>query len=160
MPEVISDTSPLQYLFQLNLLDLLPRFYGKIVVPQGVAQEIDSGQALGVSLPDLKSLSWVRLRKVRDSAEVPLMPDLGIGEREVLALALERPESLVILDDSLARWFARRLGLQMTGTLGVLLRAKRERQIPFVKPFLDRLEALHFRLDGATRASVLELAGE
>lgn len=56
MPEVIANTSPLQYLFQLGLLHLLPDFYGEVSVPVGVVQEVRSGLARGVALPDLDSL--------------------------------------------------------------------------------------------------------
>ncbi len=51
MPETISNTSPLQYLYQCNLLDLLPALYGRVVVPEGVAAEIKEGRVLGVSTP-------------------------------------------------------------------------------------------------------------
>ena len=66
----------------------------------------------------------------------------------------------VILDDALARRFAVRLRLRLTGTLGLLLKAKKTGQIESVRPYLDRLEALRFRIDAATRRSVLTLADE
>jgi predicted nucleic acid-binding protein len=52
MPDVIANTSPLQYLFQLGLLDLLPEFYGEVLVPGGVVMEVRSGRARGVALPE------------------------------------------------------------------------------------------------------------
>jgi hypothetical protein len=61
-----------------------------------------------------------------------LVTDLGPGEREVLALALESPDSVCILDDALAA----------------------------VRPFLDQLQRLRFRLASYTRVAVLQLAGE
>lgn len=160
MREVISDTSPLQYLYQLNLLDLLPTLYGEVLVPSGVVREIAAGRSRGAALPIPESLPWIRIQEVANAALLPLVPDLGAGEREVLALALERSRPLVILDDSLARRFAQRLGLALTGTLGLLLKGKQIGRVEQLKPFLDRLEALHFRLDAGTRAGVLKLAGE
>jgi uncharacterized protein len=160
MPEVIADTSPLQYLFQLGLLQLLPDFYGEVAVPAGVVQEVHSGLTRGVALPDLDSLPWLRIREARNAAVLPLAVSLGTGEREVLALAVESVDPLVILDDALARRFAVRLRLRLTGTLGLLLKAKKTGQIESVRPYLDRLEDLRFRLDGATRRSVLILADE
>jgi predicted nucleic acid-binding protein len=159
MPEVIVNTSPIQYLFQLDLLDLLPELYGGVVVPGGVAREVATGLDRGVSLPGLSSLSWLEIREVMNPSILPLVTDLG-GEREVLALALQIPGSLVILDDSLARRFADRLRLRMTGTLGILLKAKQTGRVDRLAPLLEQLERLHFRLDTATRASVLRLAGE
>jgi predicted nucleic acid-binding protein len=160
MPEVIANTSPIQYLFQLGLLNILPELYGEVFVPDGVILELRSGVNRGVSLPDLDSLSWLRIRKARSAAVLILAAGLGVGEREVLALALEIEDPLVILDDSLARRFAQRLSLPLTGTLGLLLKAKQRGRIESVKPYLDRLESLRFRLDLSTRSSVLALAQE
>ena len=89
MPEVILNTSPLQYLFQLQLLDLLPRLYGEALVPTGVVQEVRAGVARGIALPDLSSVPWLRVKPVASPAVLPLAAGLGLGEREVLALALE-----------------------------------------------------------------------
>jgi predicted nucleic acid-binding protein len=160
MPEVIVNTSPLQYLYQLGLLDLLPAFYGQTFVPEGVARELSAGLARGVALPDVSSLSWLRVQPVTSRALLPLAAGLGMGEREVLALALESAEPLVVLDDSLARRFARRLDLPLTGTLGLLLKAKQTGCINQLRPVLRQLQALEFRLDRATRENVLKLAGE
>ncbi|HZF12200.1 MAG TPA: DUF3368 domain-containing protein [Thermoanaerobaculia bacterium] len=160
MPEVIANTSPLQYLFQLGLLDLLPEFYGEVSVPEGVVLEVRSGINRGVSLPVLDGLSWLHIRKARSAAVLTLAAGLGAGEREVLALAVEMADPLVILDDSLARRFAARLGVPLTGTLGLLLKAKQARRIKSIRPYLDQLETLRFRLDAATRSSVLTLAQE
>ena len=159
MPEVITDTSPIQYLYQTDLLDLLPTLYGQITMPQAVADELAQGQSQNIPLTDPASLSWLTIRSVQ-SALVPLVPDLGAGEREVLTLALETPDSLVLLDDALARRYARQLGVVFTGTLGVILRAKQAGYIEAVAPVLDQLDALRFRLDSATRAAVLRLADE
>ncbi|MBD2185255.1 hypothetical protein H6S82_06270 [Planktothrix sp. FACHB-1355] len=63
MPNVISDTSPIQYLYQLNLLDLLPNLYSEIIIPQAVESEIATGKLLGISLPNLASLSWITVRQ-------------------------------------------------------------------------------------------------
>lgn len=160
MPEAIADTSPLQYLFQLELLDILPTLYGQVLVPEAVFREVAAGRARGVALPVLESLPWIGFRRVSSAPVLPLVPDLGAGEREVLALAVELADPLVLLDDALARRFARRLEIPMTGTVGLLLKAKQIGRIERVGPFLDRLDELNFRLDEATRISVLKLAGE
>ena len=160
MPEAIADTSPLQYLFQLDLLDLLPSLYGQVLVPEAVARELAAGRTRGVSLPDLKDLSWITTRRIASARVLLMAPDLDAGEREVLALAVEISDPLVILDDALARRFARRLELPLTGTLGLLLKAKQIGKIGQIKPVLEKLDNLGFRLDERTRASVLEIAGE
>jgi len=160
MPEVISDTSPIQYLHQVDLLDILAKLYGRITIPQAVADELSQGRALGINLPDLSLLPWIGVGQVRDGALLPMVTDLGGGEREALAMALETPGALLLLDDALARRYARMLGLVFTGTLGVLLRAKEAGLVPALQPVLERLETLHFWLDAATRAAALRRAGE
>ncbi len=160
MREVISNTSPLQYLFQAELLNLLPALYGTIVVPSGVVEELAEGRARGVALPDPTTLPWVRVHRTTDTALLRIVADLDRGEREVLAIAKQTADPLAILDDGLARRYARLLGIPFTGTLGVLLKAKAAGHLVRVSPVLDRLDSLRFRLDAETRASVLRLANE
>lgn len=161
MPEtVISDTTPLQYLHQLGCLELLPTFYGSLMVPEGVVAELAVGRAQGVFLPDLHTLSWLHIQPAPHLPILPLAADLGRGERETLALAVEHPGALALLDDGLARQFARHLGVAFTGTLGILLKAKQQGHVAAVQPRLDQLQRLGFWLDASTRASVLRLAGE
>jgi len=85
---------------------------------------------------------------------------LGRGEREVLSLACESHGCLVLLDDALARLHARRLGLRLTGTLGILLKGKQSGLLTEIRPILDKLEIKGFRLDKKTRFAVMKLAQE
>jgi len=124
LPDVICDTSPLQYLHQLNLLRILPALAERVIVPPAVTKELEAGHRLGVSLPDVMALDWITVRQPTSEAALPLVTDLGPGETEVLMLALESPEAVAVLDDALARRVAETLGLRLTGTLGLLLDAK------------------------------------
>jgi hypothetical protein len=160
LPEVICNTSPLQYLYQLGLLHLLPALAGRVIVPSAVVDELAAGRALGVNLPDPTVLDWVTIKRPASASALPLVTDLGPGETEVLMLALELKDVVVVLDDALARRVAETLGIQLTGTLGLLLDAKRTGLVSAVKPLLDQLENLRFRLAPHTRAAVLKLAGE
>jgi len=100
------------------------------------------------------------IRHPASESALPLIADLGPGETEVLMLALEIRESIVILDDALARQIAETRGIRFTGTLGILLDAKRNGLVPSVAPLLDQLHALRFRLAPHTRMAILKLAGE
>ena len=79
MPEVITDTSPIQYLYQIAQLDLLPTLYGQISMPQAVADELAQGRAQGISLPDPTSLSWIILCPV--SSSILIRWHSGFGSR-------------------------------------------------------------------------------
>lgn len=160
LPEVICNTSPLQYWHQLGRLEVLHRLTGTLIVPTAVAAELAEGRRRGVDVPDPGTFTWMMLREPRSQAVLPLIMDLGPGETAVLALALESQDAVVVLDDGLARRYAERLGLRFTGTLGLLVDAKRAGYIDAVAPLLDALHALRFRLDPATRLAVLRLAGE
>ncbi len=160
MPDVVSNSSPLQYLYQADVLDLLPSLFEQICVPEAVVVELAEGRRQGVSLPILEDLSWLQVRVVRDRTLLPLVTHLGDGEKEVLALGLELSDALLLLDDRDARRHARALELEFSGTLGVLLLAKERGFLDAIRPVLDRLQALRFRLDARTRQVVLELASE
>jgi predicted nucleic acid-binding protein len=85
---------------------------------------------------------------------------LGAGEKEAFALALQIKDSLMIVDDGLARYYAKQLNIKLTGTLGILLKAKQLGLLATVTPILDPLDTLGFRLDSSTRIAVLKLAQE
>jgi predicted nucleic acid-binding protein len=115
---------------------------------------------LGLDLPDPAILDWVTIRPPSRHSSLPFPPGLGAGESEVLTLALESSDAIVILDDLLARQVAHSLGVRLTGTLGLLLDANRAGLIARIEPALDTLQSLRFRLSPQTRALVLGLAGE
>jgi predicted nucleic acid-binding protein len=160
LPEVICNTSPLQYLHQVGQLRLLPALAQRVVVPPAVADGIATGRAQGLDLPDVSALGWIEVRGPASAPVLPLVTDLGPGETEVLALAIESGDAIVVLDDAVARRVAETLGLKLTGTLGLLLDGKRAGLITAVAPVLDQLQALRFRVAAHTRAAVLKLAGE
>ena len=93
MPEVICNTSPLQYLHQIGQLGLLPRLVGRVIVPVAVVDELAVGRAAGVSLPDPTTLEWVVIQRPASEKALRLITDLGPGESEVLMLGLELPDS-------------------------------------------------------------------
>jgi predicted nucleic acid-binding protein len=160
LPDVLCNTSPLQYLHQLALLHLLPALAETVMIPPAVVAELAAGRELGVDVPDPAMLPWITVREPIAAPALPLVNDLGPGETQVLMLGLEVPGAILVLDDALARRVAFSLQLPLIGTLGLLLAAKRANLIPAVAPLLDHLDALRFRLSGATRGAVLRLADE
>ena len=160
MPEVICDTSPLQYLHQLGLLHILPALAGRVLIPPAVVREIEEGKAFGIDLPDVRALEWLTVRRPTGSADVPFEHDLGPGETEVLMLAGEIDDAVVVFDDGLARQVAYQRKMSVIGTLGLLINAKRAGLVTSVRDQIDRLQAKRFRVSPLTRAAVLKLTGE
>lgn len=157
MPEVICNASPLQYLHQLDLLHVLQAFTDHIIVPPAVVRELAVSRTQGVNLPDPTTLEWVTVRQPTSTPVLPLVTDLGPGETEVLALALESTDAVVILDDALARQMAAILDMRFRGTLGLRLDAKHVGLISTITPLLDQLQALRFRLSPRTREAIPRL---
>lgn len=160
MPELICDTSPLQYLYQLDLLSVLPELAEQVRVPPAVVEELEEGREQGIDLPVPHTYSWIAIQSPDSAPALPLITDLGPGEREVLALTLESTDCVAVLDDKVARRSAQRLDLQFTGTLGLLLDAKTAGLIDMIAPYLDRLEVLNFHLADSTRQLILRRAEE
>ena len=160
MRDVICNTSPLQYLYQTDLLHLLSGLFGSVQVPTAVAAELAEGRRRGVRLPELAHLPWMTVRSVRERRLLPLVTSLGSGEKEVLALGLEASDHLLVLDDRDARRHAIAAGLEVTGTLGILVLAKEHGLLDSIRPALNRLQALRFRLSTETYRAALDLANE
>jgi predicted nucleic acid-binding protein len=158
--DVVTNTSPLLYLHQLRLIDLLPRLYERVVVPTAVAEELAEGARHGHDVPNPARLDWALIIAAPSPALLKLAPALGEGERAAIALASERGSDLLLIDDGPARRHATLLGIKITGTLGVLLRAKANGHLPAVQPLLDQLAQLGFRASPETIAAVRKLADE
>jgi len=157
---VIANTTPLIALAIIEQLDLLRALYGQVTVPSAVRDEVLAGGRERRAEVDFSGLPWIRVMRLADVTRADLLVDLDRGEAEVLALALEMRADLVILDERLARRHAQRLGLVLTGTLGVLLRAKRLGLISQVRPLLDRLRQRGIWLNEAVVGEALRLAEE
>lgn len=151
MPElIIADASCLIVLTKIGELDLLRQLYGTVITTPTVAAEY------GLPLPE-----WLAQEMAQDATrQQQLTLQVDAAEASAIALALEKPGSTVILDDYKARRIAEQLAVQLTGTFGILLRARRQGLIPAVKPLLERIRQTNFRFSAALEMEVLMLAGE
>ena len=160
MPIAISNTSPLFYLTQTRALSLLRTLFDEVWVPEAVLLELEAGGRLGHSIPSLAQHSWL---KIVNPSHIPagwLAADFGSGELATMALALENPGHVVLLDDALARRTAQAAGISVWGTLRVFLEAKDRHAIAQIAPYVDALVAAGMWISDELRRRVLELAGE
>ena len=161
MPEmIIVNTSPIFYLHRLGLLEMLNKLYGDITIPEAVRNELEKGYVQGEDVPQLENYPWIQIMNVDMPEYLNLIVDLGLGESEVLAIATNHPSALLICDDKLARRIAEMREFILTGTAGVLLRAKEKGLIPALKPVIEKLLSLNFRLKPDLVNAILELARE
>ena len=82
------------------------------------------------------------------------------GESSAIALALETPDSTIILDDYKARKIAEQLGIIFTGTIGVIIKAKLNGIIPSIKPLLEKIKQTDFHLPADIELQALKEANE
>ena len=149
----VSNASPLIALGAIQRLDLLPALFETVLIPAAVSREIRRSVTA--------SPAWLHVEPLR--AVLPGMVmrrALGDGEREAIALALEIHAGIVILDDLPARRIAQSAGLNVVGTVGVLLAAKRAGLIERIRPELDSLLATSFFLSPDLYDQLLVAAGE
>jgi predicted nucleic acid-binding protein len=158
---VVSNTSPISNLAAIGQLELLQQLYGNIIIPPAVYQElINSGDTDPATLA-VQTLDWIQTQPVSDRVVLEtLQTNLDPGEAEAITLAVEINAQRLIIDERRGRNEAIRLGLQVTGLLGIVLAAKQQGLIASVQPILDDLRANNFWIRDALYAEVLRLAGE
>ncbi len=147
---IISDTSCFIILTNIGELELLRKVYGQIVTTPEIAAEF------GEPLPE-----WVEIAEVKDKYRQRILElQIDKGESSAIALALETPDSVVILDDYKARKIAERLGVTLTGTIGVIIKAKLNGTISSIKPILEKIKQTDFRLSAEIETQALKEADE
>jgi predicted nucleic acid-binding protein len=140
MRKVIVNSTPLIALCKVNQLELLRELYTEITIPEAVFQEVIAKND-SVKRKILENGAWIHVQSVSDTIDRRMYKaKLHDGEVEVMILAQEIKADLVIIDDNAARKTAIYLSLPLTGTVGVLLRAKAEGLVPKVMPIVDSME--------------------
>jgi predicted nucleic acid-binding protein len=120
---VIADASPLNYLVLIDCINVLPRLYGPVIVPQAVLDELRDAKAPpAVKRWVASAPAWLEVRRAIGAQDAALHK-LGPGEREAIILAEQLQADSIILDDLVGRREAIRRNLPVIGTLTVLYEA-------------------------------------
>lgn len=160
MPRAISNTSPLLYLYRIGVIDWLSKLFEEVWIPSAVMEELKEGRRKGYDVPDPNDYHWLHIENPRAMPSEWLSLDLGPGELAAMALALENPALIVLLDDMLARHTAQAAGLTVWGTLKILLEAKAQGLTDRIEPFIVRLSDSGMWLSDEIHQRILVLAGE
>jgi len=158
--KAISNTSPLLYLYRIGGLEWLPKLFDSVWLPASVAEEFKEGRRRGYDVPDPDDYNWLEIVNPKAMPSEWLSLDLGPGELSAMALALENPTRVVLLDDMLARRTAQVAGLTVWGTLRILLEAKSNKLIDKVEPYISQLSEAGMWVSGEVRQRILVLANE
>ena len=159
MRKVISNTTPIITLLSISKLELLRNIYGKIIIPQGVYQEIEEGKNKKF-YTDLSLIDWIEIKSIADKEPLKYISDLDKGEAEVIVLANEINADLVIIDEKAGREYAEHFGIKLTGTIGVLLKAKELGIINKIEPLLTKMKENGIWISQKFINKVLEIANE
>jgi predicted nucleic acid-binding protein len=151
MPKiVISDTSTLIIFHKINEFNLLQKIYVELITTPEIAEEF------GEKLP-----AWIKIQPVSDKKyQNFLETQVDFGEASAIALATEFDDVLLLLDDLKARKLATRLNFKITGTLGIIHKAKQMSIIDKVKPMIDKLLLTDFRVADNIIEEILKLNNE
>jgi uncharacterized protein len=145
---VVSDSTCLIGLERVGELEILPALFDSVMIPPEVEREFGG------------KFDWLKVENLTNNLLVAaLQMVVDAGEAEALALASEK-NCLLISDDKQARTAAKRLGVNVIGTVGILIRAKQNGIISEIKPTLDALDANYFRINRDLREEALKIAGE
>ena len=160
MPKAISNTSPLLYLYRVGGINWLPKLFDEIWTPEAVQNELLAGRGKGYDVPNPADYPWLNIVNPKSMPSEWLALDLGAGELGAMALALENPDRIVLLDDMLARRTAQVAGLQVWGTLKVLLEAKSQGLIEKIEPYITNLSEAGMWVSAEVKQRIPNLAGE
>jgi hypothetical protein len=162
---VVSDTSAITNLAAIEHLHLLPQLYTQVIIPNAVYRELVDLEIPVPGTVEVQSASWLQVRQViiehRVVEQLQNEARLDPGESEAIALALEFNAELLLIDERRGRAEATRLGLRITGLLGILIEAKHQNLIATVKPLMDALIATsEFRVSPVLYSQILEMVDE
>ena len=153
---VVADSSSLRYLILVDSTQLLQQLFGRVVVPDVVAGELSATSApIAVRGWIAQPPKWIEIVQVSGDAVDAVSDDLDIGERAAIAVATELSADVLLIDDAAGREEARRRGIRVTGTLGVL-RAAAERGLIDVSAVVTRLKATNFYVDDALIEAIFQ----
>lgn len=159
---IISNATPLIAFSRIGQLELLRRTLAEpLTIPSAVAYEIEDYQAGRAGSIDLTQETWIQTLAVPDEQRVRLLlPTLDRGEAEVIALGLEHKARLLLIDELIGRKVAESLGLRITGSVGILIRAKELGEISVVRPLLEQMTREGIRFSRSFIDAVLRQVGE
>ena len=159
---VVADTTPLLYLSRIGQVELLRHLYQQIFVPATVWHEAIVARPDAVGVESLRNAVWIRVsdQAERAGVEPSLEEALDPGEAAAITLAELLGARILLIDERKGRAVARERGLNVRGTLGVLVDARRSGHISSLRAALDELLMEGFRVAPALVSEALRQVGE
>lgn len=161
MHEIISNATPLIAFARISQLPLMQKIVSKLLIPEAVAEEISAYASTAPGAIILADEPWIQIEPLQSDTQMQLLlPTLDRGEAAVIALALERKARLVLIDELTGRKVAESLRLKVSGSVGLLIKAKQPGQIEAVKPLLHAMQKAGIYFSQRFIDAVLKHVGE
>ncbi len=157
---VIINTSPWIALSLCKQTSILNKLYKEVYMPSTVKKEILAGGNKGIGVSELKESTWLIIEKPKDIDKINLLYELERGEAEVIVLAIEKNIKNVLIDEKIARQQAKILNLDIIGTLGLLLKAKKKNIIKKIKPLIYSIVEGGYWIKDDIIKEIIKEAGE
>ncbi|TLM68167.1 MAG: DUF3368 domain-containing protein [Deltaproteobacteria bacterium] len=141
-------------------LEFLRNRYARIVVPFEVGQEILTGGPSGFAVPEFQAADFLEKQPGPIAIGTFLQNSLDKGEASVIQTALDQGITTVCIDEAVGRRVARLNGLALTGSLGILLRAKQEGSAVSIRAAIDNMQRHRIRISKELAAAAIKMAGE
>ena len=151
---VVADTSPLNYLVLVGQIEVLRALYREVTIPPAVLRELRASSTPAATLEwAIAPPAWLKVRAPKTLAAVS--PELDEGEREAIALARQFDADTILIDEMAGRREAMRHGIEVVGTLGVLLAAAQRELVDFERS-VDDLSRTSFHMSQGLKEAVLD----
>lgn len=156
---VISDTSVITYLIQLDLILILKEIFDEVIIPNSVEEELGK---IPKQRKVLRNFDWIKTIPIKDLELFnSLKEKLDKGEAEAIVLSMELNADLLLIDEKKGRKIATEYGIMVTGLLGILIDAKNHELIKELKPVLHKLvHEIGFRITPKLYNHILSMADE
>jgi predicted nucleic acid-binding protein len=140
--EIVINTGPLLALIAaLGDLSFLKSLYKRVLVPLEVCQEIECGGASDFGIAEFRKADFIHKRSQTLNVAPFLHNALDLGEAAVIQLALDEKIDTVCIDEAIGRRIARLNGLKLTGSIGILIRAKKNGLNFSMRSAIDQMQS-------------------
>jgi len=153
---LIADSSALVALSVVDKLDVLEQLFGEVYVPRAVYEELSKEN----KAESYKLKNYCKNKVLDIQSKTNFNISLGQGESEAIVLYREQNADFLLCDDKKAKKFAQNFGLNVIGSLGILLKAKEAGVISEISPLVELLKNSRIFIDNRTFELVLKMAGE
>lgn len=159
---VVSDTTPIISLVKIKRLDLLEKLFGKVFIPDAVFKELTTNKTFKQEAEVVKESLFLKVEPIKNKQALEILQatsGLDDGESEAIILAEEQDSDALIIDERKGRKIARKLGIKITGTLGIFVQACNEKMISpeDVKSYIEILKENNIRLNNKLIEYVLSM---